>query len=55
MIRVRRRNRKCHIHGLGAALAIAGTAVMIVFSSRSSNTIDIVSASIYGFSLIFYI
>jgi len=40
-------------HALGAALAIGGTAVLIVFSSRSSDAIDIVSSSIYGFSLVF--
>ena len=40
-------------HGLGAALAIAGTAVMLVFASRNSDVLGIVSASIYGFSLIF--
>lgn len=40
-------------HGIGAALAIAGTSVMLVFAVRSGNAIDIVSASIYCFSLIF--
>lgn len=40
-------------HGLGAALAVAGTAVMIVLSAYGGDVIDIVSASIYGFSLIF--
>jgi hemolysin III len=40
-------------HGIGASLAIAGATVMIVSSTRSSNVINIVSASIYSFSLIF--
>lgn len=40
-------------HGLGASLAIAGTSVLIVKSVRSAEAINIVSASIYGFSLIF--
>ncbi len=40
-------------HCIGALLAIAGTSVLIVQSVRSSETIHIVSASIYGFSLIF--
>jgi len=39
-------------HGFGAALAIAGTAVMLVYASFNSASIGIVSASIYGFSLI---
>jgi len=39
-------------HGLGAALAVAGTAVMIVCAAVSSDAVGIVSASIYGFSLI---
>lgn len=40
-------------HGIGALLAIAGTAVLVVNSVRSADAIDIVSASIYGFSLFF--
>lgn len=40
-------------HGLGAALAIAGTAVLVVAASRSNTPMGIVSASIYGFTLIF--
>ena len=40
-------------HGLGAALATAGTAVMLVFAARSGEAVNIVSAAIYGFSLIF--
>lgn len=40
-------------HGIGALLAIGGTAVLIVKSAQSAEAIDIVSASIYGFSLIF--
>lgn len=40
-------------HGLGAALAAAGTAVIIFFAVRSGEAVNIVSASIYGFSLIF--
>lgn len=39
-------------HGLGAALAIGGTAVMLV-SASGRGVIDIVSSAIYGFSLIF--
>ncbi len=40
-------------HGIGVLLAIAGTVVLIVKSVQSTETINIVSASIYGFSLIF--
>jgi hemolysin III len=40
-------------HGIGALLAIAGTAVMIVHSVRTGKAIDVVSASIYCFGLIF--
>ncbi|HVI39503.1 MAG TPA: hemolysin III family protein [Anaerovoracaceae bacterium] len=39
-------------HGFGAALAIAGTVVMLVYASHNGATMGIVSASIYGFSLI---
>jgi hemolysin III len=40
-------------HGAGAALAIAGTSVMLVYAARGGDAVDIVSTSIYGFSLIF--
>jgi channel protein, hemolysin III family len=40
-------------HGIGAALAIAGTSVMLVRAARSGDAINIVSSSIYCFSLIF--
>lgn len=40
-------------HGIGAILAIAGTAVMLFLSASKGNVIDIVSSSIYCFSLIF--
>lgn len=40
-------------HGLGAVLAIAGAAVLVVYSCLYSDTTGIVSASAYGFSLIF--
>lgn len=40
-------------HGIGVLLAIAGTAVMIVHSAGTGRTVDIVSASIYCFGLIF--
>ena len=40
-------------HGIGALLAIAGTAVLIVDAVRSAEPINIVSVSIYGFSLFF--
>ncbi|MHC1719293.1 MAG: hemolysin III family protein [Clostridiaceae bacterium] len=40
-------------HGIGAALAVAGTIVLLVISVRSSVTVNIVSALIYGISLIF--
>lgn len=40
-------------HGAGALLAIAGTAVLLVSAARNSDAMGIVSASIYGFSLIF--
>jgi hemolysin III len=40
-------------HGAGAALAIAGTAVLVVSAARGGDVIDIVSSSIYGFGLFF--
>ncbi len=40
-------------HGIGVLLAIAGTAVMIVRAVGTGETIDVVSASIYCFGLIF--
>lgn len=40
-------------HGIGALLAIAGTAVMIFHSAKTGRAIDVVSASIYCFGLIF--
>lgn len=40
-------------HGIGASLAIAGTSVLLVYSARNNHVIDIVSSSIYCFSLIF--
>lgn len=39
-------------HGIGAGLAVAGTAVMIVWAFLKSDTVGIVSAFIYGISLI---
>ncbi len=39
-------------HGVGALLSIAGTAVIIVFAVKDGDPMKIVSASIYGFSLI---
>ena len=36
-------------HGLGALLAIAGTAVLIVTACTTSDAIGIVSAALYGF------
>jgi len=40
-------------HGTGALLAIAGAAVLIVSAAFGGRVIDIVSAAIYGGSLIF--
>ncbi len=40
-------------HGVGATLAIAAASVLIVKSVQSAEAINIVSASIYSFSLIF--
>jgi len=39
-------------HGIGALLAIAGTAVLIAFSAQNRSAIEVVSASIFGASLI---
>lgn len=39
-------------HGMGAVLAIAGTAVMIVRACLFSSAMSVVSASLYGTSLI---
>ncbi len=39
-------------HGIGTLLAIAGTAVLIVRACYVSNAIGIVSASIFGFTMI---
>ncbi len=41
------------LHGLGVLLAIAGTAVLIVNACKNHDPMGIVSASIYGFSMIF--
>ncbi|MDF3001894.1 MAG: hemolysin-III related [Bacillota bacterium] len=40
-------------HGLGGLLAIAGTVVMLVIASGSGEVIDVISASLYCFGLIF--
>lgn len=40
-------------HGIGAALAVAGTIVLLVYSIKSSVAVNIASAIIYGVSLIF--
>jgi hemolysin III len=40
-------------HGIGAALAAAGTIVMLVFAANKSDLVGIVSISIYGFSMVF--
>lgn len=40
-------------HGIGVLLAIAGTAVMIVHAVGTGRAVDVVSASIYCFGLIF--
>ena len=40
-------------HCIGAALAAAGTIVMLVFAAQKSDLVAIVSVSIYGFSMIF--
>lgn len=40
-------------HGIGAALAIAGASVLLFFAARGGHAIDVVSSSIYSFSLIF--
>ena len=43
-------------HGVGALLAIAGTAVMIVTACFSSDAIGIVSAALYGaFTILLYL
>ncbi len=39
-------------HGFGSALAIAGTAVLIVFAALKGDAMTVVSCCIYGFSLI---
>lgn len=39
-------------HGVGSALAIGGTAVLIVFAAIKGSAISVVSSAIYGFSLI---
>lgn len=40
-------------HGIGAALAVAGMVVLLVFSIKSNITINIISSLIYGVSLVF--
>jgi hemolysin III len=40
-------------HGIGAALATAGSAVLIFSAAKSGSAVNVVSASIYSFSLIF--
>ncbi len=39
-------------HGVGALLAIAGTAVLIVRACKVSDAVGIVSAALYGFTMI---
>jgi len=39
-------------HGFGVGLAIAGTVVLLVFAALYSDVMGVVSASIYGASLI---
>ena len=39
-------------HGVGACLAIAGTVLLIVKSATKGSTIDVVSSSLFGASLI---
>ena len=39
-------------HGLGASLAIGGTPVLIVWAARHGDALSVVSASLYGASLI---
>ena len=39
-------------HGIGSALAVAGTAVLIVFAVIYSNAWGVVGASIFGASMI---
>lgn len=39
-------------HGIGALLSVAGTAVLIVYASLYSDVMGVVSASLYGASLI---
>lgn len=40
-------------HGVGAALAIAGTVVLIVCAALYSDAMGVVSSCLYGFSLVF--
>ena len=40
-------------HGIGALLAMAGSAVLIVNASMTSDVMGIVSASVYSFCLVF--
>ncbi|MBR0597757.1 PAQR family membrane homeostasis protein TrhA [Sinanaerobacter chloroacetimidivorans] len=40
-------------HGIGAVLAIAGTVILIFCAWLYSDTLGLVSASLYGFSLVF--
>lgn len=40
-------------HGMGALLAVAGTAVLVVAACLRGRPVDVVSCSIYGFSLVF--
>ena len=39
-------------HGIGAGLSIAGTVVLIVKTASIGNAKDVVSASLYGSTLI---
>ncbi|MDR0434877.1 MAG: hemolysin III family protein [Gracilibacteraceae bacterium] len=40
-------------HGLGAVLAVAGTAVLVVYACLSRSALNIVSSAVYGFTLLF--
>lgn len=39
-------------HGVGSALAVGGTVILLVFAALKGDAMSVVSCSIYGFSLI---
>jgi len=42
----------CITHGIGIIISIAALIIMIIFSNRYGSTIDLISSTIFGISLV---